>query len=52
MRVMENNDAPTEDAQEPNTMNIKQFIDAARQYLFDLAPAQPALATIPVSRVH
>lgn len=29
-------------------MNIKQFIEAARQYLFGLAPAQPALATIPV----
>ncbi|MBS1143299.1 MAG: hypothetical protein H6R14_705 [Proteobacteria bacterium] len=31
-------------------MNIKQFIDAARQYLFELAApqAQPVLATIPV----
>ncbi len=31
-------------------MNIKQFIEAARQYLFELAPAQPALAAIPVSK--
>ncbi len=31
-------------------MNIKQFIEATRQYLFELAAAQaqPALATIPV----
>ena len=29
-------------------MNIKQFIEAARHYLFELAPAQPVLATIPV----
>lgn len=30
------------------TMNIKQFIEAARLYLFGLAPVQPALATLPV----
>ena len=29
-------------------MNIKQFIEATRQYLFGMLPAQPALATIPV----
>lgn len=28
-------------------MNIKQFIEVARQYLFQL-PAQAALATIPL----
>ncbi len=26
-----------------NPMNIKQFIEATRQYLFDLATQQPAL---------
>lgn len=31
-------------------MNIKQFIEAARRYLFELAPVQPALATIPVRK--
>lgn len=32
------------------TMNIKQFIEATRQYLFELATAQaqPALVPIPV----
>jgi len=30
-------------------MNIKQFIEATRQYLFEIASAQPALVTIPVS---
>lgn len=29
-------------------MNIKEFIATARQYLFELAQPQPALATIPV----
>lgn len=33
-------------------MNIKQFIEAARQYFFELAPTQPALATIPVREVR
>ena len=31
-------------------MNIKQFIEAARRYLFELAPAQPALVAIPVHK--
>lgn len=31
-------------------MNIKQFIEATRQYLFALLPAQPTLATIPVKK--
>jgi len=30
-------------------MNIKQFIEATRQYLFDMAAAQPALVSIPLS---
>lgn len=30
------------------TMNIKQFIEAARLYLFGLAPVQPAPAPLPV----
>lgn len=29
-------------------MNIKQFIEATRQYLFELTAPQPALATIPI----
>jgi len=31
-------------------MNIKQFIEATRQYLFELVPAQPALVTIPLRK--
>lgn len=48
MRGMEENKAHQEDEKETIKMNIKQFIEATRQYLFQLAPAQPALATIPV----
>lgn len=33
-------------------MNIKQFIEVARQYLFGMMPAQPQLATIPVRAVR
>ncbi len=32
------------------SMNIKQFIEATRQYLFSLVPAQPALATVPLKK--
>lgn len=32
------------------TKSIHEFIEAARQYLFGMAPAQPVLATIPVRR--
>lgn len=32
--------------------NLKQFLAAARQYLFGLMPQQPALATIPARRGH
>lgn len=48
MRGMSDNKAHQEDDEEMIKMNIKQFIEATRQYLFGLAPAQPALATIPV----
>jgi hypothetical protein len=33
-----------EDDEEMIKMNIKQFIEATRQYLFDMAAAQTALA--------
>ncbi len=48
MRVMSENKARHEDDEEMINMNIKQFIEAARQYLFELPPAQPALATIAI----
>lgn len=50
MRGMEANQSHQEDNKEMIKMNIKQFIEATRQYLFELAiaQAQPALATIPV----
>ncbi len=32
--------------------NIRQFIEAARQYFFGMMPAQPQLATIPVRTVR
>jgi hypothetical protein len=36
-----------EDDEEMINMNIKQFIEATRQYLFGMASAEPVLATIP-----
>jgi hypothetical protein len=45
---MEENQARQEDDEEIIKMNIKQFIEATRQYLFGMLPAQPVLATIPV----
>lgn len=50
MRGMEANQSHQEDNKEMTKMNIKQFIEATRQYLFELAhvQAQPKLATIPV----
>lgn len=48
MRGMSENKAHQEDDEEMIKMNIKQFIEAARQYLFELAPAQPALATVAI----
>ena len=48
MRAMEENKARKEDKQETSDMKIKQFIEAARQYLFPMVTPQAALATIPV----
>ncbi len=48
MRGMEENEAHQEDEKETVKMNIKQFIEATRQYLFELAPAQAVLATVAV----
>ena len=50
MQGMSENEAHQEDDEEMIKMNIKQFIEATRQYLFQLAPAQPVLATIPVCK--
>jgi hypothetical protein len=33
---------------EMNDTNIRQFLEAAREYLLGFMPAQPQLATIPV----
>ena len=49
MRGMETNQSHEEDNEEMIKMNIKQFIEATRQYLFAMTSArQPVLATIPV----
>lgn len=48
MRGMAENETRQEDEKETIEMNIKQFIEATRQYLFPMVPAQPVLATIPV----
>jgi hypothetical protein len=50
MQGMEASQSHQEDNEEMIKMNIKQFIEATRQYLFELAAPQPALATIPVCR--
>ncbi len=47
MRGMEENEAHQEDEKEIIKMNIKQFIEATRQYLFEIAAVQPALDVIP-----
>lgn len=52
MRGMSENKARQEDDEEMIKMNIKQFIEATRQYLFALVPAQPALATIPLKKAR
>jgi Trm5-related predicted tRNA methylase len=49
---MEENKAHQEDEKETIKMNIKQFIEATRRYLFPMAPSQPVLATIPVRNVR
>ncbi len=48
MQGMEENQARQEDEKEMIKMNIKQFIEATRQYLFGMLPTQPVLATVPV----
>jgi hypothetical protein len=45
---MEANQPRQEDDEEKIKMNIKQFIEATRQYLFELATPQPVLVPIPV----
>jgi len=42
---MQEHEARQEDKKEMDPMNIKQFIEATRQYLFELAIPQPALET-------
>ncbi len=49
MRGMEVSQTRQEENEEMINMNIKQFIEATRQYLFDMAAAQPALVSIPLS---
>jgi hypothetical protein len=49
MQGMEATQPRQEDDEEMIKMNIKQFIEATRQYFFEMASAQPVLATIPVS---
>ena len=48
MRGMEENEAHQEDEKEIIKMNIKQFIEATRQYLFELVAVQPVLVPIPI----
>ena len=52
MRGMEAKHPRQEDDEEMIKMNIKQFIEATRQYLFEMASAQPVLATIPAHGDH
>jgi len=47
MRGMEENEAHQEDEKEITNMNIQQFIEATRQYLFEIAAVQPVLAVTP-----
>lgn len=48
MRGMEANQSHQEDNEEMIKMNIKQFIEATRQYLFELVAVQPVLVPIPI----
>jgi hypothetical protein len=50
MQGMEENQSRQEDNEEMIEMNIKQFIEATRQYLFELVPAQPALANATICK--
>jgi hypothetical protein len=38
---------PSEKSTDMNETNVRQFLDAARQYLLGLMPAQPAPAIVP-----
>lgn len=50
---MEQQQSRQEELKELIEMNIKEFIEAARQHLFGLMPApQPALIPIPVRQVR
>jgi short-subunit dehydrogenase len=46
---MEVSQTRQEDDEEMINMNIKQFIEATRQYLFDMAATQPVPANMPRS---
>lgn len=48
MQGMKTQQHPLEEINEMTQNHVDQFIAAARQYLFGLNPAEPALATIPV----
>ena len=50
MRGMEESEARQEDKKEMDTMNIKQFIEETRQYLFEMATQQTALNINTVSK--
>jgi hypothetical protein len=53
MRCMEQTQSRQEDHQEMNEMNIKEFIETAREHLFGLVPAaQPALVAITAHQEH
>jgi hypothetical protein len=39
---------PREKSTDMNETNVRQFLDAARQYLLGLMPAQPAPAVAPI----
>jgi hypothetical protein len=47
MQGMKTQQHPPEEINEMTQNHLDQFIAAARQYLFGLSPAAPALATIP-----
>ena len=53
MQGMEEQQAYKKDNKEMIDMNIKEFLNAAHQYLFGLMPAQqPALASIPLHQAR
>ena len=50
MRGMEQQRSRKEEGKEMIELNIKEFIAAARLYLFGLLPAQPQLATVRIQQ--